>query len=103
MTSLWDSIPKETKRSRLPLLNEKLLGDRDYCTLLLGEANPYGGDPRYALYPEPEGSSGWRLCHMVMGLGARRRHGLGRERAERNFRFARMIEQLQKILEEHPE
>jgi hypothetical protein len=68
MTSLLDSIPKETKRSRLPLLNEKRLGDRDYCTLLLGEANPYGGDPRYALYPEPEGSSGWRLCHMVMGL-----------------------------------
>lgn len=36
--------------------------------LLVGEANPYGPDPYYALFPEPEGSAGDRLCRMVMGL-----------------------------------
>jgi hypothetical protein len=36
--------------------------------LLVGEANPYGGDPYYALYPAPEGCAGWRLCTKVMGL-----------------------------------
>lgn len=36
--------------------------------LLVGEANPYGGDPAYALYPYPRGCSGHRLCEKVMGL-----------------------------------
>lgn len=36
--------------------------------LLIGELNPYGTDPQYALYPEPEGASGDRLCRFVMGL-----------------------------------
>lgn len=36
--------------------------------LLIGEANPYGGDPYFALYPEPEGSAGHRLCHLVLGF-----------------------------------
>ena len=36
--------------------------------LLVGEANPYGADPRFALYPEPRGASGDRLCRKVMGL-----------------------------------
>lgn len=36
--------------------------------LLIGEANPYGSRPEYALYPEPEGASGDRLCRLVMGL-----------------------------------
>jgi hypothetical protein len=35
---------------------------------LVGEANPYGGDPYYALYPHPEGCSGWRLCCLVLGM-----------------------------------
>lgn len=39
--------------------------------LLVGEANPYGSDPRYALYPEPRGASGDRLCRLVMGLEAK--------------------------------
>ena len=39
--------------------------------LLVGEANPYGGDPEYALYPYPEGASGDRLCRKVMGLSPR--------------------------------
>lgn len=36
--------------------------------MLVGEANPYGSDPRYALYPRPEQSAGGRLCTKVLGL-----------------------------------
>lgn len=36
--------------------------------LLVGELNPHGIDPRFALYPLPEGSTGHRLCTKVMGL-----------------------------------
>lgn len=40
--------------------------------LLVGEANPYQADPRlaqrYALYPDPPGCAGHRLCYRVMGL-----------------------------------
>lgn len=40
--------------------------------LLIGEQNPYQTDPRiaqrFALYPDPPGCAGWRLCKLVMGL-----------------------------------
>lgn len=36
--------------------------------LIVGESNPFGGDEYFALYPEPDGCSGDRLCRMVMGL-----------------------------------
>lgn len=40
--------------------------------LLIGEQNPYQSDPRlaqrFALYPDPPGCAGWRLCHKVMQL-----------------------------------
>lgn len=36
--------------------------------LLIGEANPYGADPEFALFPAPERSAGWRLCRLVLGL-----------------------------------
>jgi hypothetical protein len=36
--------------------------------MLVGEANPYGADPEFALYPDPSGCAGHRLCHKVMGL-----------------------------------
>ncbi len=36
--------------------------------LLVGEDNPYGNNPRYALYCEPKNSAGWRLCTLVMGM-----------------------------------
>lgn len=36
--------------------------------LLVGEANPYGGDPSFALYPAPDGCSGHNLCHKVLGM-----------------------------------
>lgn len=36
--------------------------------LLVGEANPYGTDPRYALYPYPKGASGERLGRLILGM-----------------------------------
>ena len=36
--------------------------------LLVGELNPYGSDPAFALYHTPENSAGGRLCRLVMGL-----------------------------------
>lgn len=39
--------------------------------LLVGEDNPYGADPRYALYMEPENSAGGRLCRVILGLSGR--------------------------------
>lgn len=41
-----------------------ITGDRP---LLVGEANPYGADPEYALFPYPENSAGGRLCRLVLG------------------------------------
>ena len=37
--------------------------------VLVGELNPYGGDPRLALWPQPANASGARLCR-VLGLHA---------------------------------
>lgn len=39
--------------------------------LLVGELNPYGEDSVFALYPLPEGSAGWRLCALVLGMKRR--------------------------------
>jgi hypothetical protein len=39
--------------------------------LLVGETNPYGGDPRYALYNEPSNSAGGRLQRLIFGIGGR--------------------------------
>lgn len=36
--------------------------------LLIGEANPYGADPYFALYPSPERSAGHNLCVKLLGL-----------------------------------
>ena len=36
--------------------------------VLVGEANPYGGDPRYALYCEPRNSAGGRLCFDILRM-----------------------------------
>lgn len=40
--------------------------------VLVGEQNPYGGDPEFALYPAPDGCSGERLCRLVLGTTRRR-------------------------------
>lgn len=39
--------------------------------ILIGESNPYGADPAFALYPLPKNSAGARLQRIVFGL---RRH-----------------------------
>lgn len=39
--------------------------------ILVGEQNPYGRDPYYALYPAPDGCAGHRLCCRVLDM---RRH-----------------------------
>lgn len=39
--------------------------------ILVGEDNPYGSDPRYALYDEPKHSAGGRLRRMVFGIPKR--------------------------------
>lgn len=36
--------------------------------VLVGESNPYGSDPYYALYPSPYGSAGWRLCCLILRM-----------------------------------
>lgn len=36
--------------------------------MLIGESNPYGSDPAYALYPHPEGSSGHRLATEILRM-----------------------------------
>lgn len=36
--------------------------------LLVGEDNPYGADPRYALWCEPRRSAGGRLCYDILGI-----------------------------------
>lgn len=38
--------------------------------LLVGEHNPYGPDPRFALYPSPAGCAGERLCEKILGMSA---------------------------------
>ncbi len=35
---------------------------------LVGELNPYGSDPYYALWPEPERASGHRLQSLILGI-----------------------------------
>lgn len=39
-------------------------------TIIVGEQNPYGADPAFALYPAPEASAGARLCR-ILGLHRR--------------------------------
>ena len=39
--------------------------------LFVGEDNPYGSNPRYALYPYPANSAGGRLCFKILELEMR--------------------------------
>lgn len=45
--------------------------------ILVGELNPFGSDPRYALYHEPEHASGGRL-RRILGLSVRTYAGLAK-------------------------
>ncbi len=40
----------------------------DKLAVLVGESNPYGEDPEFALYPAPDGCSGHRLCCRVLQM-----------------------------------
>jgi hypothetical protein len=40
--------------------------------VLVGESNPYGADPDFALFPHPEGSAGWRLAREILGMESTR-------------------------------
>lgn len=35
---------------------------------IVGENNPYGSDPYFAMYPRPENSAGGRLCRLVLQI-----------------------------------
>jgi hypothetical protein len=49
------------------------IAGHDVCSkiLLVGESNPYGSDPRYALYHEPPNAAGHRLQRRILGVDAR--------------------------------
>jgi len=70
-----------------------------HLAVLVGEANPYGGRPGMALFPKPAGSSGDRLCRLVLGVDVRtyvrvfRRVNLCR----RTWRLAEAREQAAKV------
>ena len=36
--------------------------------VIVGEMNPWGADPYYAMYPSPDGCSGHRLCGLILGM-----------------------------------
>ena len=38
--------------------------------ILVGESNPYGADPYFALYPDPRTSAGGRMQRLVLGIKA---------------------------------
>lgn len=40
--------------------------------LLVGESNPYGADPKFALYPAPDRSAGHRLATQILDMDRRR-------------------------------
>lgn len=50
---------------------ERLNAADELRPILVGEANPYGGDPAFALYPSPEGSAGERMCHEILCMNIR--------------------------------
>ena len=54
-----------------PLHDEAVPGVPVMKPLLVGEDNPYGTDPRYALYPMPLYSAGGRLCHEILQLSTK--------------------------------
>lgn len=35
---------------------------------LIGESNPYGGHEEFALYPDPRGCTGERLCRLILRM-----------------------------------
>lgn len=64
-TAAWWPIG-ELPRPRLPSTDHAF--EDAPPVVIVGEMNPYGADPRYALYDEPAGSAGGRLRRLVLGL-----------------------------------
>ena len=50
------------------MISESEMNSRLPRVLLVGEANPYGGDPSYALFPRPKNCAGWNLCYRILGI-----------------------------------
>lgn len=49
-------------------MDTSMMSEKALKPMLIGESNPYGSDPYYALYPAPDGCSGHRLCCLVLGM-----------------------------------
>lgn len=61
--------------------------------LLVGEDNPYGTDPRYALYPAPDQSAGARLCKIITGFSLKDKlPGVAVRQYIKNFERANLCE-----------
>lgn len=72
--------------------------------VLVGELNPYGADPRYALYDEPVHSAGGRLRRKVLGVPRRVYFGFHRYNlCVGKFSAPRAREAAGRILQAHPE
>lgn len=46
----------------------QVVTEKKPSAILVGESNPYGADPYFALYPAPDGCSGHRLCRLILGM-----------------------------------
>ena len=44
------------------------MGKQPMQPVIVGEANPYGADPYFAMYPDPPNSAGGRLCRVVLHM-----------------------------------
>lgn len=71
-TAAWWPIG-ELPRPRLPSTDHAF--EDAPPIVVVGEMNPYGADPRYALYDKPEESAGGRLRRRVLGLRSDTYHG----------------------------
>jgi hypothetical protein len=62
--------------------HDNVEGDRPAGpVLLVGESNPYGSDPEFALYPTPRNCAGDRLRRLVLGVSVDEYMGAGFARA----------------------
>lgn len=53
---------------RIRLCGELVAAAVHQLPFIVGENNPYGADPYFAMYPQPENSAGGRLCRLVLQL-----------------------------------
>lgn len=60
-----DAARDPSFKTLVKLAREPSAGERP---VIVGESNPFGGDEYFAMFPEPQGCAGDRLCRLVMGL-----------------------------------